>query len=91
MFSLEALFCQVDDFCEQFEPLVATAFVEPWSPPASARARVVYKRNHDPPDALLGAYLQSRFGCCSGLSFVASTSLKVCHNRRIKGHLVCAG
>lgn len=31
----------------------------------------------------LCAYLRSCFGCCSGISFMDSTSLKVCHNRRI--------
>jgi len=36
-------------------------------------------------------YLRSRKGCCSGVSFVGSTSLKVCHNRRIHSHKVFAG
>jgi len=45
------------------------------------------------PSALvpLGAYLQSRKGDCSGISFIDSTSLKVCHNRRIHSHKVFAG
>jgi hypothetical protein len=45
------------------------------------------------PSALvpLGAYLQSRKGGCSGISFIDSTSLKVCHNRRIHSHKVFAG
>lgn len=30
------------------------------------------------------AYLRSCFGSCSGISFMDSTSLRVCHNRRIK-------
>ncbi len=34
------------------------------------------------------AYLRSCFGKCSGISFMDSTSLKVCHNRRIKQHKV---
>ena len=29
------------------------------------------------------AYLRSCFGRCRGISFMDSTSLKVCHNRRI--------
>ena len=33
---------------------------------------------------LLYAYLKSRFGRCTGTAFVDSTSLAVCHNRRIK-------
>ncbi len=39
-------------------------------------------------DALmpLWAYLQTRRGKCSGISFVDSTSLAVCHNRRINQH-----
>lgn len=42
------------------------------------------------PSALipLCAYLRSCFGSCSGISFMDSTSLKVCHNRRIHQHQV---
>jgi hypothetical protein len=45
------------------------------------------------PSALvpLCGYLQSRKGRCSGISFIDSTSLKVCHNRRIHSHRVFAG
>lgn len=42
------------------------------------------------PSALvpLCGYLQSRKGECSGISFIDSTALKVCHNRRIHSHQV---
>jgi hypothetical protein len=42
------------------------------------------------PSALvpLCGYLQSRRGQCSGISFIDSTSLRVCHNRRIHSHKV---
>lgn len=42
------------------------------------------------PSALgpLCAYLPTGFGTCSGLSFVDSTALAVCHNRRIPHHRV---
>ena len=45
------------------------------------------------PSALvpLCAYLQTRKGACSGISFVDSTSLRVCHNRRIHSHKVFDG
>ena len=45
------------------------------------------------PSALvpLCGYLHSRKGRCSGISFVDSTSLKVCHNRRIHSHKVFEG
>jgi transposase len=45
------------------------------------------------PSALvpLCGYLQTRKGDCSGISFIDSTSLKVCHNRRIHSHKVFAG
>jgi hypothetical protein len=45
------------------------------------------------PSALvpLCGYLQSRKGRCSGVSFVDSTSLAVCHNRRIHSHKVFEG
>jgi hypothetical protein len=36
----------------------------------------------------LCAYVRSCFGACSGISFMDSTSLKVCHNRRIAQHKV---
>ena len=36
----------------------------------------------------LCAYLRSRFGSCSGISFMDSTSLRVCHNKRIRQHKV---
>lgn len=45
------------------------------------------------PQALvpLGAYLETRFGECRGISFIDSTSLAVCHNRRIYSHKVFRG
>lgn len=39
----------------------------------------------------LTAFLQSRFGFCSGISFIDSTPLRVCHNLRINSHKVMAG
>jgi hypothetical protein len=40
---------------------------------------------------LLWAYAQACCGSCSGISFVDSTALRVCTNRRIKRHKVFAG
>jgi len=40
---------------------------------------------------LLWAYAQARCGSCSGISFVDSTALRVCTNRRINRHKVFAG
>jgi transposase len=37
---------------------------------------------------VLCAYLQSRFGSCTGIAFVDSTPIAVCHNRRIERHRV---
>jgi hypothetical protein len=38
----------------------------------------------------LQAYLQSRYGACTGISFIDSTALRVCHPKRISGHRVFA-
>src|SRR5690606_3984913 len=37
------------------------------------------------------AYAQSKCGACTGISFIDSTALRVCTNRRIKRHKVFAG
>ena len=39
---------------------------------------------------LLLAYLQTRFGPCTGISFIDSPSLEVCDPKRIRGHRVFA-
>jgi hypothetical protein len=39
----------------------------------------------------LCVYLKNCFGSCTGIGFIDSTSLKVCHNRRIKRHKVFDG
>ncbi len=36
-------------------------------------------------------YLLSKRGSCTGISFIDSTPLKVCHNKRIQNHKVFAG
>jgi hypothetical protein len=39
----------------------------------------------------LVAYLHTHLGQCTGISFLDSTSLAVCHTARIQQHRVCAG
>lgn len=131
MLSLEDLFCSVDDFCQQFEPMWRKQL---FSDGLSHRKRerslclseimtvvigfhqssyrnfkayylekvqlqwqeafpglVSYQRFVEwIPSTLLPlcAYLRSCFGSCTGISFLDSTSLKVCHNRRIQQHKV---
>jgi hypothetical protein len=36
----------------------------------------------------LCVYLKHCFGNCTGISFIDSTKIQVCHNRRISGHKV---
>ena len=45
------------------------------------------------PEALLAlsAFLRTRLAACSGVSFVDSTPLRVCHNARINSHRVMRG
>ncbi|NJL40828.1 MAG: IS982 family transposase [Leptolyngbyaceae cyanobacterium SM1_4_3] len=131
MFSLEDLFCSVDDFCLTFEPqwerqllgnglqrrkrsrslclseimtiLIGfhqsnyrnfKAYYQEWVQSqwqAAFPGLVSYHRFVEwMPSALLPlcAYLRSCFGTCTGISFMDSTSLKVCHNRRIQQHKV---
>lgn len=134
MFSLEALFCHVDDFCRRFEPRFQQQLLSD-APPRRRRCRSlslsetltiliafhssayrnfkafytqmvrVHWRSAFPglvsyqrfvewmPSALvpLCAYLRHCFGKCTGTSFIDSTSLKVCHNRRISAHRVFKG
>ncbi len=134
MFSLEALFCQVDDFCQQFDPqwqqhLLSSGVQQRQRQRELCNSEImtiliafhvqgyrtfktfytqhvcIYWRRAFPglvsyhrfiewlPSVLfpLAAYLQTCFGSCSGLSFVDSTRLQVCHNRRINSHRVFAG
>lgn len=39
----------------------------------------------------LCAYLKRCFGKCTGIGFIDATSLKVCHNRRIKRYQIFDG
>ncbi|UVS60094.1 transposase [Nitrosomonas communis] len=38
----------------------------------------------------LCCFLTSRFGQCSGISFIDSTKINVCHNHRMRSHKVMA-
>lgn len=131
MFSLEDLFCCVDDFCKRFEPrwkqqllgsglqrrnrarglslseimtiLIAfhqscyrnfkTYYQEKVQPEWAGAfpGLVSYQRFIEWIPATLVpmcAYLRSCFGSCSGISFMDSTALSVCHNRRIERNKV---
>ena len=134
MFSLDALFCDVDDFCYSFEPQWKTRLLHHGGI-KRVRAKslclseimtilIAFHQNHYrnfkhfyldyvkqhwksafpglpsyqrfvewTPSTLipLCAYLKHCFGNCTGIGFVDATSLKVCHNRRIKRHKVFDG
>jgi transposase len=134
MFSLEELFCSVDDFCQRFEPVWQQQLLSSGLQERERQRNLclsemmtilisfhqrhyrtfkhyyldhvcVYWRGAFPklvsysrfirwvPSVLLPlcAYLKHCFGTCSGISFLDSTSLKVCHNRRIHSHRVFQG
>ena len=131
MFSLEELFCCVDDFCQTCEPQWENQLLGKGLQHRRRARRLClseimtiligfhqscygnFKTDYQElvlshlqsafpglvsygrfvewmPSALLPfcAYVRSGFGACSGISFRDSTSLKVCHNRRIPQHKV---
>ncbi|NDJ20034.1 IS982 family transposase [Myxacorys almedinensis] len=131
MFSLEDLFCSVDDFCQTFEPrwkqqLLASGRQVRHRPRRLSLSEIMtiliafhqscyrnfktyyqekvqtewagafpglvsYQRFIEwVPGTVVPmcAYLRSCFGSCSGISFMDSTALSVCHNRRIKRNKV---
>lgn len=137
--SLLQMFCDIDDFCQEFEGWLAQKVLEVGTrrirkakPGPKARLclsevmtilvhfhqssyrnfKAYYKEyvavdlsQEFPnlvsynrfveliPECLLAlcGYLKRCFGQCTGLSFVDSTSLKVCHNMRIASHKVFDG
>ena len=134
MDSLVEMFCDVDDFCQEFEPYweqqqlttglkrrrrtgqlclseIMTIIIHFHQ--SSYRDFKAYYEEHvmihlraEFPNLVsyprfvtlkkgtvlpLAGYLYSLFGACSGVSFVDSTPLAVCHNRRIQQHKVFAG
>jgi hypothetical protein len=131
MLSLEALFCDVDDFCQWFEKqwkqkLLGDGMQQRQRSRSLCLSEIMtiliafhqsayrnfkwfythlvcgHWRDAFPtlvsynrfvewlPSVLipLCAYLRHCFGQCTGISFIDSTSLKVCHNRRITSHKV---
>lgn len=125
------VFCDIDDFCQFFEPLWKKRLLSSGERQRDRAARLCLSevmtiivmfhassyRNFKAyyteqvmrhyvgafprltsyqrfvelmPSALvpLCGYLQTRKGKCSGISFIDSTSVKVCHNRRIHSHKV---
>ena len=134
MFSLDALFCDVDDFCLDFEPswqkkllnhgkirrrrakslclseimTILIAFhsshyrnfkhfylnqVKQYWHSAFPGLPSYHRFVEWMPSTVipLCVYLKKCFGKCTGIGFVDSTSLKVCHNRRINRHKVFDG
>ena len=127
--SLLELFCEVDDFCQEYEAWLQPKALEGRKPGPKQRLSsseimtlVIhfhqegyrdfkhYYQNHVCTDlscefphlvsysrfvelmpgvlAPLCAYLKRRFGSCTGIAFIDSTPLAVCHNRRITRHKV---
>ncbi len=134
MSSLDALFCDVDDFCNSFESqwkakLLNCGGIKRIRAKSLCLSEIMtilifFHQNHYRnfkhfyldcvkqhwhsafpglpsyqrfiewmPSTLipLCTYLKRCFGGCTGIGFVNATSLKVCHNRRIKRHKVFDG
>jgi hypothetical protein len=131
MFILEELFCDLDDFCNWFEPIWRSQLISQGLKTRRRERKMslsevmtilvafhqnhyrnfkhyyldhvcVYWRGEFPklpsynrfiewmPSTLLPlcVYLKRCFGNCTGISFIDATSIKVCHNRRIKRNRV---
>lgn len=129
--SLIPIFCEIDDFCGDFEPILNRHLLDDGNRKRLRRSTLarsevmtiivefhrsnyrtfkhyynqhvcVYLRWAFPKvvsynrfvelmaDALLPlcAYLHTRKGSCSGISFIDSMPIAVCHNRRIHSHRV---
>lgn len=134
MFSLDALFCHVDDFCKAFEAqwhkkLLQGGGIKRIRTKSLCLSEIMtiliaFHQNHYRnfkhfywnhvkqhwSDAFPGlpsyqrfiewipstiiplcVYLKHCFGKCTGIGFIDSTCLKVCHNRRISRHQVFKG
>lgn len=131
--SLLELFCDVDDFCQVFEPWAARQQLsnkkKRGRKPSLCASEIMtiiiyfhiegyknfksYYQKHVcehlraefpglvsysrfvelMPNVLLAlcAYLQSRYGDTTGIAFVDSTAISVCHNKRIERNKVFAG
>lgn len=129
-----ALFCDLDKFAGEFEPLLRRRLLADGRPHRDRRSRMhlgevmtilvlfhrsgyrtfkhfylrhvcCHLRGEFPhlvsynrfvervPRALvaLACYLRTRMAVCTGISFIDSTPLRVCHNARIRSHRVMEG
>jgi len=134
MSALTHMFCDIDDFCKQFEPIFERNLLNTKARKRRRETRLslseimtiivhfhrsgyrtfkdyytkhvqIYLKGAFPklvsynrfvelmPRAIvpLCCFLNTRKGTCTGISFVDSTSLVVCHNRRIHQHKVFDG
>jgi Transposase DDE domain len=133
MSQLVAMFCNIDDFCNHFEPIYTQRLLQSGQRQRLRQSQLslseimtiivyfhashyrnfkhyytdyvaVHLRSEFPalvsysrfvelmPRALvpLGSYLHTRKGRCTGITFVDSTPLAVCHNKRSHRHKVFA-
>jgi len=100
MNNLDAIYVDVDDFCLLFEPqwqahLIKTYYTkfvcqywQRYFPDLVSYTRML--KLLQTVLAALCSYLKQRFAKSTGIAFIDSTSLKVCHNMRIPRHQVFA-
>lgn len=83
-------FCLIDDFCQQFEPLLEQRLPDE-SSDKRRRRMCEMSLSEMTTMVVLAALLKTLKGACTGLSIADATPLAVCYDLRIQRHRVFKG